>query len=98
MCIFIHPPKCVFERVSDLTQAIEGKVCLIVAEVRFEEAASLKQVACQTLAMKHSSKLHTSQQACISLFYKCHKPLLKVFCVCTAIRIYNLQNVLTKPK
>lgn len=52
-------------RVSDLTQAIEGKVCLIGAEVRFEEAASLKQVACQTLAMKHSSKLHASQQECI---------------------------------
>lgn len=49
---------CLHEIQCDLTQAIEGKVCLIGTEVCFKEAASLKQVACQTLAMKHSSELH----------------------------------------
>lgn len=59
----------VYEIQCDLTQAIEGKVCLIGTEVCFEEAASLKQVACQTLAMKHSSELHARKQASISLLY-----------------------------
>lgn len=59
----------VYEIQCDLTQAIEGKVCLIGTEVCFEEAASLKQVACQTLAMKHSSELHARKQASISLLH-----------------------------